>query len=51
VVSYFDRRLRHSALGYLTPVELEQRLIVSSTRPVAAGNPLFTRKGQPQASG
>jgi putative transposase len=33
-LSYFNRR--HSALGYLTPVEFEQRLIASSTLSVAA---------------
>lgn len=28
-LSYDNRRRRHSALGYLTPAELEQRLITS----------------------
>ena len=35
-LSYFNRRRRHSALGYLTPLEFEQRLIASSTLSVAA---------------
>ncbi|QHE70650.1 Mobile element protein [Rhodococcus sp. WAY2] len=30
------RRRRHSALDYLAPVDFEQRLIASSTLPVAA---------------
>ncbi|MFC9769491.1 IS3 family transposase [Rhodococcus jostii] len=35
-LSYHNRQRRHSALGYLTPVEFEQRLIASSTLSVAA---------------
>ena len=35
-LSYFNRRRRHSARGYLTPAEFEQRLIASSTLSVAA---------------
>ncbi|GAB1325738.1 hypothetical protein ACE1SV_00770 [Streptomyces sennicomposti] len=35
-LSYCNRRRRHSALGYLTPDEFEQRLITSRTLPLVA---------------
>jgi transposase InsO family protein len=35
-LSYYNRRRRHSALGYLTPIEFEQRLITPRTLSLAA---------------
>jgi transposase InsO family protein len=35
-MSYYNRRRRHSALGYLTPIEFEQRLITPRTLSLAA---------------
>lgn len=35
-MSYYNRRCRHSALGYLTPVEFGQPLITSRTLSLVA---------------
>ncbi|KOS56723.1 transposase [Rhodococcus rhodochrous KG-21] len=35
-LSYYNRRRRHSALGYLTPTEFERRLTTSATLALAA---------------
>lgn len=35
-LSYYDRRRRHSALGYRTPAEFEQQLITTRTLSLAA---------------
>ncbi|GAA3994369.1 hypothetical protein GCM10022384_47400 [Streptomyces marokkonensis] len=35
-LAYYNRHRRHSALGYLTPIEVEQQLITSTTLSLAA---------------
>lgn len=35
-LSYYNRRCRHSALGYLTPAEFKQQLITSRTLSLVA---------------
>ncbi|GAB1331836.1 hypothetical protein ACE1SV_61750 [Streptomyces sennicomposti] len=35
-MSYYNRRRRHSPLGYLTPVEFEQHLITTRTLSLVA---------------
>lgn len=46
-LSYYIRRRRLPALGYLTPAEFEQQLITSRTPSHVVRHPMFTPGDQP----